>query len=193
MVERSPEKAGVGGSTPSLATIIPQHLGVFAHSLTAQGSAQDTSLDRVREQVGLVAEQDFQELALCFEPRLLIGLRIQLHGRSDVFVRRMPCTVFGSHFSFTSEEASECRKLWKPKRTRSSSLITPALMGAGRRYFCTMMEADNGFLPLSRKLGRGSMAFASCSRPHRRSGLMFWFTRKKLSGSYFALMVERRS
>src|ERR1035437_4202103 len=53
----------------------------------------------------------------------------------------MPCTVFGSHFSFTSEDASECRKLWKPKRTRSSSLMTPALMAAGRRYFCTMMEA----------------------------------------------------
>jgi hypothetical protein len=27
----SSEKAGVGGSTPSLATIIPKHLGVFAH------------------------------------------------------------------------------------------------------------------------------------------------------------------
>ena len=31
--ERSPEKAGVGGSTPSLATIIPKDLGVFAHFL----------------------------------------------------------------------------------------------------------------------------------------------------------------
>src|SRR5580693_1882774 len=66
----------------------------------------------------------------------------------------MPCTVFGSHFSFTSEEASECRKLWKPKRTRSSSLMTPALIAAGRRYFCTMIEADNGFLPFRRKLGK---------------------------------------
>ena len=28
VVERSPEKAGVGGSTPSLATIIPKHLRV---------------------------------------------------------------------------------------------------------------------------------------------------------------------
>ncbi len=26
VVERSPEKAGVGGSTPSLATMIPKHL-----------------------------------------------------------------------------------------------------------------------------------------------------------------------
>ena len=30
VVERSPEKAGVGGSTPSLATIILKNLGVFA-------------------------------------------------------------------------------------------------------------------------------------------------------------------
>ena len=30
MVERSPEKAGVGGSTPSLATIIPKDLWGFA-------------------------------------------------------------------------------------------------------------------------------------------------------------------
>ena len=29
----SPEKAGVGGSTPSLATIIPKNLGAFAHFL----------------------------------------------------------------------------------------------------------------------------------------------------------------
>ena len=33
VVERSPEKAGVGGSTPSLATIIPKNLGVFTHRL----------------------------------------------------------------------------------------------------------------------------------------------------------------
>ena len=33
VVERSPEKAGVGGSTPSLATIIPKDLGAFAHFL----------------------------------------------------------------------------------------------------------------------------------------------------------------
>ena len=33
VVERSPEKAGVGGSTPSLATIIPKDLGAFVHFL----------------------------------------------------------------------------------------------------------------------------------------------------------------
>jgi hypothetical protein len=31
--EYSPEKAGVGGSTPSLATIILKNLGFFAHFL----------------------------------------------------------------------------------------------------------------------------------------------------------------
>jgi hypothetical protein len=40
------------------------------------------------------------------------------------------------------------------ERTRSSLLMTAALMAAGRRYFRTMIEADNGFLPLSRKLGK---------------------------------------
>jgi hypothetical protein len=58
----------------------------FPPLFPAQGSAQDASLDRLREQVGLVSEQHFQELAVCFEPRFLIGLRIQLHGRSDLFV-----------------------------------------------------------------------------------------------------------
>jgi hypothetical protein len=28
------------------------------------------------------------------------------------------------------------------------------LNGCGHRYFCTMIEADNGFLSLSRKLGK---------------------------------------
>ncbi len=33
LVERSPEKAGVGGSTPSLATIIPKHLAAQSRNL----------------------------------------------------------------------------------------------------------------------------------------------------------------
>jgi hypothetical protein len=33
LIEASPEKAGVGGSTPSLATIIPKDLDVFARFL----------------------------------------------------------------------------------------------------------------------------------------------------------------
>ena len=45
----SSEKAGVGGSTPSLATIIPKALGRFRPLSSAQGSAQDRSLDRLRE------------------------------------------------------------------------------------------------------------------------------------------------
>ena len=35
MVERSPEKAGVGGSIPSLATIIPKHLSEITENLPA--------------------------------------------------------------------------------------------------------------------------------------------------------------
>src|SRR5580692_10796664 len=40
VVERSPEKAGVGGSTPSLATIILKDLGVFAHFLQPDAGAR---------------------------------------------------------------------------------------------------------------------------------------------------------
>jgi hypothetical protein len=35
MVERSPEKAGVGGSIPSLATIIAKDLGKFPENRSA--------------------------------------------------------------------------------------------------------------------------------------------------------------
>ena len=40
MVERSPEKAGVGGSTPSLATIIPKDLSHPVQKAFSPGSAQ---------------------------------------------------------------------------------------------------------------------------------------------------------
>jgi hypothetical protein len=40
LVERSPEKAGVGGSTPSLATIIPKNLA--AQSRNFQPTIQPT-------------------------------------------------------------------------------------------------------------------------------------------------------
>jgi hypothetical protein len=40
VVERSPEKAGVGGSTPSLATIIPKDLRHSAEKAFSPGSAQ---------------------------------------------------------------------------------------------------------------------------------------------------------
>jgi hypothetical protein len=42
LVESSPEKAGVGGSTPSLATIIPKHLA--ARSRNSQPTIQPTIL-----------------------------------------------------------------------------------------------------------------------------------------------------
>jgi hypothetical protein len=50
----------------------------------AQDSAQDTSLDRLREQVGLVSEQQCQELALSFEPSILgrTARRVAKAGRS---------------------------------------------------------------------------------------------------------------
>jgi hypothetical protein len=35
VVERSPEKAGVGGSTPSLATIFCKHLATSSHLILA--------------------------------------------------------------------------------------------------------------------------------------------------------------
>ena len=47
MVERSPEKAGVGGSTPSLATIIPKDLGVFAHFLQPKIQSKIRPEDRI--------------------------------------------------------------------------------------------------------------------------------------------------
>ena len=42
VVERSPEKAGVGGSTPSLATIIPKDLSWFTSSPLSPWSAHDS-------------------------------------------------------------------------------------------------------------------------------------------------------
>jgi hypothetical protein len=49
LVERSPEKAGVGGSIPSLATIIPKHLDDFTSFLEPTIQAHDNSLDGLRE------------------------------------------------------------------------------------------------------------------------------------------------
>src|SRR5579863_4177491 len=74
VVERSPEKAGVGGSTPSLATIIPMDLAIPPTFFSPRFS-QDKSLNRFQEKVSLVSEQNFQELALCFELRFSVGLR----------------------------------------------------------------------------------------------------------------------
>src|SRR6185369_3409840 len=44
VVERSPEKAGVGGSTPSLATIIPKDLRQAASKTFSPRSAHDSRL-----------------------------------------------------------------------------------------------------------------------------------------------------
>ena len=144
------EKAGVGGSTPSLATIIPKDLDVFAQFLQPKVqpkidhwvvSVRRWALFPSRSARNLPCASSLDSWSDCAYSCIVVLTSSW---------RRMPCTVFGSHFSFTSEEASEWRKLWKPNRTRWSSLMTPALTAAGRRYFCTMIEADNGFLPLSR-------------------------------------------
>ncbi len=47
--------------------------------------------------------------------------------------RSSACTVFGSVLLRTRNDASECRKLWNPKRHEAPSAITPAFTAAGRR------------------------------------------------------------
>jgi hypothetical protein len=54
--ERSPEKAGAGGSTPSLATIISKHLHDFAKTPQPKLDPR-SSLNSFREQVHPVARQ----------------------------------------------------------------------------------------------------------------------------------------
>jgi hypothetical protein len=53
LVVRSPEKAGVGGSTPSLRHHHSKGLAGFHRFSPAQDSAQDRSLERLRQQVNL--------------------------------------------------------------------------------------------------------------------------------------------
>jgi hypothetical protein len=64
VVERSPEKAGVGGSTPSLATIIPKGLAGKPEILHPRSHPR-FSLNSPREQVDFVSHQLFEELPLC--------------------------------------------------------------------------------------------------------------------------------
>jgi hypothetical protein len=97
VVERSPEKAGVGGSTPSLATIIPKDLRAFVNVLQPE----------VQRKISLSLDSWSDCAYRCI-------------GRSDLFVTQNPCTVFESQFSFTSEEASECRKVWNSRWKRTS-------------------------------------------------------------------------
>ena len=126
----SSEKAGVGGSIP-----VPGHrhckeLGCFRPLSSGEGSTQDALS---REQVSLVCEQSLQELTLRFELRFLVGLRIQLHRRSDIFVTQNTSYDLRITLRTTSDEVSECWKLWKPKRTRSSSFDDAATLAFPRR------------------------------------------------------------
>ena len=60
-----------------------KELGCFRRLSSGEGSTQDALS---HEQVSLVCEQSLQELILRFELRFLVGLRIQLHRLSDIFV-----------------------------------------------------------------------------------------------------------
>ena len=107
-----------------------KELGCFRPLSSGEGSTQDALS---HEQVSLVCEQSLQELILRFELRFLVGLRIQLHRLSDIFVTQNTSYDLRIHFSFTSDEVSECWKLWNPKRTRSSSYDDAATLGFPRR------------------------------------------------------------
>ena len=86
VVERSPEKAGVGGSTPSLATIIPKNLRVFTALLQPKVQPKIRPCTVSVSRCNLAPEQYFQELTLSFELRFLVGLHVELHGGPDIFV-----------------------------------------------------------------------------------------------------------
>ncbi len=63
MVERGPEKAGVGGSTPSLATILSRdykHVGTHFHSI----SFQNLGAVRLTSEGMLVSESSFFAIKL---------------------------------------------------------------------------------------------------------------------------------
>jgi hypothetical protein len=85
VVERSPEKAGVGGSTPSLATISPKNL--VAKSENFQPTINPWfSLKSLREQVNSVSHELFEELALRIPHGFHVGLRVEFHRCAKVLV-----------------------------------------------------------------------------------------------------------
>jgi hypothetical protein len=83
--------------------------------------------------VNLVSDHQLEELALRLPHGVDIRLGIHLHPRTDVLVAHRARTVFGSIVIFTSAVASECLKLWNPKRAFQSAPITPTLTAAGRQ------------------------------------------------------------
>jgi hypothetical protein len=108
VVERSPEKAGVGGSTPSLATIIPKNLA--AQSLNLPPAIPPTILS---EQVDFVPHQLFQESPLRLPHRLHVRLCLELHSRPEVLVAQYPLHRLGLHFQLHQRSRKCMREVVK--------------------------------------------------------------------------------
>jgi len=85
-VERSPEKAGVGGSTPSLATMNPQTSSELTEHLQPKLLAQDNYCTVSVSKCALSPQEQLQELAWRFQARFQSGLWVKLQGRVHVFV-----------------------------------------------------------------------------------------------------------
>ncbi len=105
MVERSPEKAGVGGSTPSLATIIPKNLGQTLctspvriqsaltkrferplRSWMTQKNLGRCDLSPVRFQSAFVTENRCQHFSCCSHAIPTHRVRVELKCKFDVAV-----------------------------------------------------------------------------------------------------------
>jgi hypothetical protein len=115
-----------------LATIISKNL------VAKSGNFQPTihpwfSLNSLCEQVNSVPHELLQELALRIPHGVHVGLCIEFHRQWMA-------------------------KVVNPKRPFQFAGITPALMAAGRKYFCTMVDADSGFLPRSFTLRNTSLS-----------------------------------
>ncbi len=79
MVERSPEKAGVGGSTPSLATIFPKDLDDFE---------QNSSVRSQSALVRCVAKNCNQHCPFCSHAILADTMGVTLKGHLDITVAK---------------------------------------------------------------------------------------------------------
>jgi hypothetical protein len=77
VVERSPEKAGVGGSTPSLATIIPKDLAVVTGFLQPKVQPKIDHCTAPVSMWALSSNSNSRNFPCGFQARLLIRLRIQ--------------------------------------------------------------------------------------------------------------------
>ena len=142
MVERSPEKAGVGGSTPSLATIISKQLtslfifritrscphyctkpvtgAVFSRFLTGSGSA-----------AFLPRNSNSRNIPLGFE--LVFGhrLRVDFKGRLPILVPKHFLHQLRIDLQFDQDRSERPSEPWNPKVRGGAT--TPAFLAATRR------------------------------------------------------------